>query len=94
MKNEKWKMKSYVSHFCIFHFTLLFWLGCLGSNQGMPESKSGALPLGYSPKTLTNTAKSAHSILQINGPIDKPKNGMISKLERINFIRINTNPIN
>src|SRR5690606_9616795 len=29
---------------------LLFgWLGRLDSNQGMPESKSGALPLGYAP---------------------------------------------
>jgi hypothetical protein len=25
------------------------WLGRLDSNQGMPESKSGALPLGYAP---------------------------------------------
>ena len=25
------------------------WLGRLGSNQRMPESKSGALPLGYAP---------------------------------------------
>ena len=25
------------------------WLGYLGSNQGMTESKSVALPLGYSP---------------------------------------------
>lgn len=30
--------------------TLLFWLGCQDSNLGMPESKSGALPLGDSPK--------------------------------------------
>ena len=26
------------------------WLGYLGSNQRMPESKSGALPLGYIPR--------------------------------------------
>ena len=26
------------------------WLGRLDSNQGMPESKSGALPLGYAPR--------------------------------------------
>ena len=25
------------------------WLGCQDSNLGMPESKSGALPLGYTP---------------------------------------------
>jgi hypothetical protein len=54
------------------------WLGCLDSNQGMPESKSGALPLGYSPKTLSNTAKSAHGILQICGVIGKHLNRMIS----------------
>jgi hypothetical protein len=28
------------------------WLGRLDSNQGMPESKSGALPLGYAPTRL------------------------------------------
>ena len=28
---------------------LICWLGWLGSNQRMPESKSGALPLGYTP---------------------------------------------
>ena len=28
------------------------WLGRLDSNQGMAESKSAALPLGYAPKPL------------------------------------------
>lgn len=28
----------------------LIWLGWVGSNHRVPESKSGALPLGYSPK--------------------------------------------
>jgi hypothetical protein len=28
------------------------WLGYLGSNQGMTESKSVALPLGYSPTKM------------------------------------------
>jgi hypothetical protein len=26
------------------------WLGCLDSNQGMPIPKTGALPLGYTPR--------------------------------------------
>lgn len=50
MENEKWKMKSYRLTFSFSIFTLLFWLGCQDSNLGMPESKSGALPLGDSPK--------------------------------------------
>jgi hypothetical protein len=29
---------------------LKYWLGRLDSNQGMAESKSAALPLGYAPK--------------------------------------------
>ena len=29
------------------------WLGRLDSNQGMPESKSGALPLGYAPPSIS-----------------------------------------
>ena len=32
------------------------WLGRLDSNQGMPESKSGALPLGYAPKLQVGSA--------------------------------------
>jgi hypothetical protein len=28
---------------------LIYWLGRQGSNLGMPESKSGALPLGDAP---------------------------------------------
>lgn len=28
------------------------WLGHLGSNQGISESKSDALPLGYAPKMV------------------------------------------
>jgi site-specific DNA recombinase len=31
------------------------WLGRLDSNQGMPESKSGALPLGYAPIRVGNS---------------------------------------
>lgn len=30
----------------------LIWLGWVGSNHRVPESKSGALPLGYSPKMV------------------------------------------
>ena len=34
----------------IYHvFHALIWLGCQDSNLGMPESKSGALPLGDTP---------------------------------------------
>ena len=33
------------------------WLGRLDSNQGMPESKSGALPLGYAPSGNTRYSK-------------------------------------
>jgi hypothetical protein len=29
------------------------WLGCQDSNLGMAESKSAALPLGYTPKDKT-----------------------------------------
>ena len=32
--------------------TFLFWLGWEDSNRRMPESKSGALPLGYTPMYL------------------------------------------
>jgi site-specific DNA recombinase len=35
--------------------TRLRWLGRLDSNQGMPESKSGALPLGYAPIRVGNS---------------------------------------
>lgn len=38
--------KMIVNHFLKFYFN---WLGWLGSNQRMIESKSIALPLGYSP---------------------------------------------
>ena len=31
---------------------LMRWLGRLDSNQGMAESKSAALPLGYAPSTM------------------------------------------
>lgn len=31
------------------------WLGYLDSNQGMPVPKTGALPLGYTPKEKTLT---------------------------------------
>jgi hypothetical protein len=35
------------------------WLGRQGSNLGMPESKSGALPLGDAPTTKSFTTKPA-----------------------------------
>ena len=31
------------------------WLGYLDSNQGMPASKAGALPLGDTPSTLAES---------------------------------------
>ena len=34
-----------------FHYFIMFWLGYLGSNQGMSESEADALPLGYTPKS-------------------------------------------
>ena len=38
------KMKTHLEGCVIF-----FWLGYLGSNQGMSESEADALPLGYTP---------------------------------------------
>ena len=37
------------SRFSSWHINYKIWLGRQDSNLGMPESKSGALPLGYAP---------------------------------------------
>ncbi len=36
-------------NFDLIYF-IKYWLGYLDSNQGMPVPKTGALPLGYTPK--------------------------------------------
>src|SRR5215217_6913866 len=43
--------------------TTEIWLGRLDSNQGMAESKSAALPLGYAPSTMVKRplAKADHT---------------------------------
>ena len=42
------------------------WLGRLDSNQGMAESKSAALPLGYAP--IRMAPGMAHGAAEHNGP--------------------------
>jgi hypothetical protein len=49
---------------------LLNWLGRLDSNQGMAESKSAALPLGYAPTGRLLTARTARTILMETLPIN------------------------
>src|SRR5712671_4267724 len=53
------------------------WLGRLDSNQGMPESKSGALPLGYAPRR----ADQAGSGRTLSGPTIGPVKRIYGKPE-------------
>lgn len=51
-------------YYDLLHNTVLFWLGWLDSNQRLPESKSGALPLGYTPSKRT-----VRIILSVQQPV-------------------------
>ena len=52
------------------------WLGYLDSNQGMPVSKTGALPLGDIPSTLPNNEMVREARLELaHLAAPEPKSG-------------------
>ena len=59
--------------YCLLH---PMWLGYLDSNQGMPVSKTGALPLGDIPSTLPNNEMVREARLELaHLAAPEPKSG-------------------
>ena len=88
MNSGQFREVPYVPNFCrvvaAMQLTVdcrLFWLGWLDSNQRMPESKSGALPLGDIPSSEERSQMTGDRIRRLPSVLCPQYMGWIKGLE-------------